>query len=556
MIPNDNNSRAEETLPEDVALTVETSLGDALSSAERALWEEAILSEVKSLVKNETWEIVQKPRNRKAVGCRYVLTTKLNVDKTEKKKARLVAKGYSQRYGIDYRNTFSPVVRLDTIRLLTALAVELDMEIHQLDINTAYLNGYLDEEIYMEVPELLTECLGRIIKEERDESLKEQARKMLNDLKTGGDVCRLKKSLYGLKQAGRQWNKRLDNKLKSMHFKQSLKEPCLYYLDGNSIDTSIYLAVYVDDLLIVSRNKGLIQSFKDELSKEFDLKDYGLAKYILGIDIVKNEYATKLSQQKYINDLMIKFGMENCKETVTTPMEVNFRPNGSQIPLEKKCPYRELIGSLIYLSAGTRPDITHAVTRLAAFCDNPGQIQWNAVKRLLRYLKRTADYGLIYRKTGKSLIGYSDADWANCPIDRKSYSGYAFLLGGAAISWKSQKQKCVATSTCEAEYISLNLAIKEAVYLNSLMKEIGLRDFGNIVLYCDNQGALFLSEDPVFHARTKHFDIQYYFIRSVLRENTDIQLSYVSTEEMAADVLTKALQRQKHYRCISMLGVD
>lgn len=530
----------------------EISLRDALKDVDHELWKEAILLEIRSLLKNETWQIVKKPVNREVVGCRYVLTTKLNVDKTTKKKARLVAKGYSQRYGVDYFNTFSPVVRLDSIRLLSALAVELDMEVHQLDINSAYLNGYLDEEVYMEIPPLLTECLHKLVK---DPEIKEQASRMLSDLKTGGDTCFLKRSLYGLKQAGRQWNKRLDEKFKYMGLIQSLKEPCFYYKNIDNRGTKLFVTVFVDDILVASQKRECIETFKRDLNKEFELKDYGLASYFLGIDFVKKDDIICLSQQKYIKNLLVKFGLDTAKETISTPMEVGLKLNEPSDVLGEKYPFRELIGSLIYLSSGTRPDITHAVVKLAAFTDCAKIIHWIAAKRILRYLKKTIDHGLVFRKTGKSLIGYSDADWGNCPIDRKSYSGFSFILGGAAISWKSQKQKCVTTSTCEAEYVSLSLCVKEAVYLQSFLFEIGLKDFASATIHADNQGAICLSNDPVFHSRTKHIDIQYHYIRSIIKENENIKLKYVPTEEMLADILTKALNRKKHFFCASGLGV-
>lgn len=529
------------------------SLDDALQSDEKTEWEEAILSEIRSLVNKGTWEIVKRPKNRNVVGCRYVLTTKLNVDKTTKKKARLVAQGFSQRFGVDYDKTFAPVARLDSVRLLMALSVELDLEIHQLDINTAYLNGDLEEEIYMRTPRLLKDCLMKLAyNQEEDPSVVERARAMLKSIDSGGDTCLLRKSLYGLKQAGRQWNIKLDKKLKDMGLSQSLNEPCLYTrIQGGE---HLLVLVFVDDILIASEKEDRITRFKSELKKEFDLKDYGRAKYFLGMDIKRNDSVIKLSQEKYVKDILENFGMGNCN-TCKTPMETSGLDTNKAGDEQKKWPYRELIGSLMYLSVATRPDITNSVIKLAQYTTDPKLRHWNAAKRVLRYLKGTSNYGLVFKKTGKSIEGYCDADWGGCSIDRRSFSGYAFSLGGACVSWSSRKQRSVATSSCEAEYISLSEAVKEGLYLQSLLTEIGFERYAPIHIYADSQSAIFLAQDPVFHGRSKHIDIKYHFIRGVLRDNKDITLSHVPTEGMLADVLTKALPSAKHFKCAYGLGV-
>lgn len=402
--------------------TAEISLEDALKGEACTKWKEAILSEIRSLVKHDTWDVVKRPPNKNIVGSRYVLTTKVNIDKTIKHKARLVAQGYSQRFGVDYHKTYAPVVKLDTVRLLMALSVELNLEIHQLDINTAYLNGFLDEEIYMKTPKLLKECLLDLVNNEKeDASVVERANIMLNNLNSGCDVCLLKKSLYGLKQAGRQWNQRLDKKLKDMGLYQSLNEPCFYMRKHE--DEHLFVLVFVDDILVASQKEDRISRFKNELKNEFEFKDYGQAKYFLGIDINRRDNAISLSQQNYISELIIKYGLCDSK-VCSTPMEI-----GSCKPIREeltnvceqqssereKYPYRELIGSLMYLSTATRPDITNSVTKLAQFSNKPERKHWLSAKRILRYLKGTMDYGLTYKKTGKSIEGYCDADWGIVP---------------------------------------------------------------------------------------------------------------------------------------------
>jgi hypothetical protein len=324
----------------------------------------------------------------------------------------------------------------------------------------------------------------------------------------------------------------------------------------NQDSVHLFVLVFVDDILIASECEGRITRFKNELRKEFELKDYGKVKYFLGIDIQRNDSGIMLSQEGYVKDILERFNLSYCNPC-KTPTELSnsspgeIKDNGTN----EKWPYRELIGCLQYLCLATRPDITNTVVKLAQFVTSPNQSHWNAAKRVLRYLKGTANYGLKYSKTGKSVQGYCDADWGSCPIDRKSYSGYAFILGGASISWSSRKQRTVATSSCEAEFVSLAEAVKEGIYLQSLLTEMNLPGYAKISLNTDSRSAIFLAQDPVFHGRSKHIDIKYHFIRGVLKENKSIVLGHVPTESMLADVLTKPLPSIKHNKCIDGLGL-
>lgn len=554
---SDNESSTEEYVDtDDFAGTIETTLKEALASDEKVEWEEAILSEIRSLVINDTWEIVKKPSDRNIVGCRYVLTTKLNVDNTEKKKARLVAKGYSQQHGLDYNKTFAPVARIATVRLLVALAVEMGMDIDQIDINTAYLNGDLNEDIYMKIPELLKEGLEKLKNADGVISaVGSKAAKMLEEMKAGGDTCRLKKSLYGLKQAGRQWNIKLDEKLRKMGLRPTTNEPCLYH-KHNKDGSDLFVVVYVDDILIGSQKRLYIDQFKQELARRFVLKDFGQATFCLGIEIKKSGNEYFLSQEKYIKDILKKFSMDSCNP-IKTPMEIgNPVISEKEVIKGKQFPYRELIGALMYLSVATRPDIANTTAKLAQFAENPQETHWRAAKRVLRYLKGTITHGLAFKPTRLCIQGYADADWGNSVIDRRSFTGYLFILGGASISWTSQKQRIVATSTCEAEFVSLAEAMKEAMYLNSLLKELGLHQLCKVRMHADNLSAICLAEDHgIHHAKSKHIDIRHFFIRDVLRDNKAITLEYLSTDKMLADVLTKPLPRVRHELLTSALGL-
>lgn len=536
----------------------EVAICDALESEDCEEWKDAIESEVLSLVKNDTWDIVQREDNQRIIGCRLVLTNKHGPDgNVEKRKARLVAKGYSQRFGVDYHQTFAPVARLESLRILLALAVQFGWKIWQFDVVTAYLNGYLEEELYMKVPDLLEEMLKRIIPKLSDEpDVKARAMTMLKSLSDGGDTCRLKRALYGLRQAGRQWYTRLSEKLTSLGLTPVANEPCLFCSDKDSEGDVVLLLIYVDDILVASRDIGQMTKIKQSLMEDFKVKDLGLAEYCLGLEIAQGDGQIELSQTGYILGLLKQYNMDKCNP-VATPSELNSKLVGQDagVARDEKWPYRELIGALMYLSVATRPDIANTVSKLAQFTNEPQRCHWLAAKRVLRYLAGSSRYGLVYTKTDEPIIGYSDADWGGCTIDRRSYTGYAFLLSGAAITWKSQKQRTVALSTTEAEYVSLSEAAKEALYLRALMHELKLPEFGEIVINIDNQGALCLANDPVFHARTKHIDLKHHFVRGAVKDKK-IDLAHVPTEDMVADVLTKPLPRVSHVRCLEGLGFD
>lgn len=339
-----------------------------------------------------------------------------------------------------------------------------------------------------------------------------------------------------------------------MNLYASKNEPCMFY--SKDFDVDLIVVIYVDDILIASQSEELIVQTKMELEKEFILKDFGPVKYCLGLEINQTQDMVSISQTGYIKTLLRRFGMEKCNP-VSTPAEVGntlITKESSDKILSTTRGYRELIGALLYLAVATRVDIAHTVARLAQFTNAPEKQHWIAAKRLLRYLQATSNLGLVFRKNGKSVIGYSDADWGNCPIDRKSYSGYVFLMGGSAVSWKSQKQRTTALSSTEAEYISLSEATKEAIYLRRLLLELGFENAAKISMHVDNRGAECLANDPVYHSRTKHIDIRYHFIRDVVSRG-EINIEHVSTHDMVADILTKALPRQLHYEFCDKIGL-
>lgn len=510
-----------------------TSVHEALSSDLKLEWQSAMNEEYNSLLENKAWILVDYPQNKMVVKNKWVFKAKRAADGSiSRYKARLVAKGFTQEHGIDYGETFSPVVRNSTIRMLLALAAEMDWDIDHLDVTTAFLNGDLEEEVYMEQPE------GFAV--EGHES----------------KVCLLKKAIYGLKQSSRVWNKKLHAALVEIGYKRSEHEPCVY--SKVSEKGIVIVAVYVDDFVIFSSDETEKGKLKDEVMSRFKSSDLGEASNCLGMRIRRdrNKGEVYVDQQKYTTEILEKFSMMDCN-SVSTPLDVNHQLGKvSEVNKEddfSHLPYQRLIGSLMYLAVCTRPDIAHAVSVLSQFNAKYTEEHWRSAKRVLRYLKGTVSHGLVFKKTGKYVQGFVDADWANDEQDRRSYTGFTFLLGGAAVSWESKKQRTVALSSTEAEYMALAEAAKEAIYVKGLLNELLGKDL-HIELFCDNQGAQKLACNPVFHNRTKHIDVRHHFIREAV-ENHMLKLSHVPTEKMVADVLTKGVTSAKHCVCVEGLGV-
>lgn len=502
-------------------------MSEAFSRPDSSMWKEAMQHELKCLVENKTWEVVDYPENSAVVESKWVFKVKLDKDNKKTYRARLVAKGFTQKEGVDFHETFSPVVRHSTLRLLIALSVNMGLDIFHLDVTTAFLHGHLKETVYMEQPE-------GFIKKENE-----------------GKVLKLNRAIYGLKQSSRVWYKKVEEVLTNLGYKTSNFEPCVFIKNYN--DSLTIIALYVDDFFIFSNDHIESENLKKELSNNFQLKDLGQAKQILGmnicIDKVKN--VITLDQTEYIDTLLLKFNMVDCK-TVETPMEKNLNLNRNK-ETSFSVPYQQLIGSLMYLSVMTRPDISYSVSYLSQFNNCFNNEHWQHAKRLLKYLKKTKDHCLVYKRNSNSLEGFVDADWGSNILDRRSYTGFCFTFSKSLVSWESTKQKTVALSSTEAEYMALTEATKEGIYLQNLLNE--LTNYSNgVILYSDNQSALKLASNPVFHKRSKHIDVRHHFIRETI-ESGKIKTKYLESNEMPADILTKALGSNKHYKFMNMLGI-
>lgn len=499
------------------AICDEPTFREALAGAQALDWRQAMQEEYDALVANETWDAVPLPKGKNVIGSKWVLRIKRNSDGSVNKfKARFVAQGFSQVYGEDYFDTFSPVTRGTSIRCLVALAAQGGWKLHHMDVCSAFLNAEVKEEIYVRPPPGMEEELR-------------------------GRVLHLRKSLYGLKQAPRNWNALLDSFLVSLDLKKSVADPCVY-----SKADQVILAVWVDDMILTGSDAKAILSLKSDLKQRFKMKDEGELKWCLGMRISYHKDRITIDQEQYIKNMLARFGMDECK-AAPTPASLGVRlskkdsPRTNQEALEmKSIPYRSGVGSLLYASIRTRPDIASAVRAVAKFNDNPGKKHWTAVKRIFRYLKGTISHGISFSRGGRGLLGYCDSDWANDPNDRRSVSGYVFLLAGGPISWKSKAQSSVALSSCEAEYMAAASAAQEAVHLRRLLSSIGQPMQGATTMMEDNQGCIDLARNPVHHSRSKHIDLRAHFIREKVAEGV-IELKYVPTAEQLADILTKAL---------------
>ena len=511
---------------------------DVLKSDDRALWKAAIDREMTSLRENNTWKLVVPPPKTNIVGSKWLFKVKDKPSGEQVHKARMVAKGYSQVEGVDFDETFSPVIKYQSLRTLLAIANEEDMHIHHMDVTTAFLYGELEEDVYMHQAE--------------------------GQVKPGEEhlVCKLQKSIYGLKQSPRCWNKKVHACLTSNGFTATMSDPALY-VKGKGEEKTI-LGLYVDDIPIASKSHVALESAKQVLKTAFKMTDFGEVSTILGIQIVRDREkgVLTMSQEKYAVEVLKRFNMLDAKGR-ETPVESGVKLSVQMSPKTEEertameqIPYRKAVGSLMYLMVSTRPDLAAAVGRVSRFGENPGPEHWRAVKWILKYLQKTKSHGLTFRKQGKvQITGYCDSDHNGCIDTRRSTTGYVMKLGGGSISWCSRRQKTVALSSCEAEYMAACEATREATWESKLLKELGYNGVCPIDIRSDSQSAIALIDNPVFHDKTKHIAAKYHFVREKVEDGT-VTFTYCPTDENIADSLTKGVPKSKTKFCKIGMGVE
>jgi transposase InsO family protein len=514
---------------------------EAMKSNDRLKWMAGMEKEMNSIKNREVWKLVPPtavPRGRNIIGCRPVCHVKRDAKGQEREhKVRLVAQGFTQVAGMDYTDTFAPVARMESMRSILHIGAQRNWLLRQFDVKTAFLYGELEEEIYMRQPK------GYEEKGKEDH------------------IALLQKGLYGLKQGGRQWNKKLHTAMTGFSYQRVAVDHCIYTRTTDK-GTS-FVAIHVDDMLASASSEQEMDTLKEDLQSVFEIKDLGDVHWLLGVAITRDrqKHTVSLSQAAYVDTIISRFKMEKAYP-VSTPLEPGTRLSISMSPTTEKekakmakKPYQMIIGSLMYAAITTRPDIIFAVQQLSQFSSNPGRQHWRAAKRVVRYLKGTRDYSLVLGgKENIRLTGYTDADWANDPDRRRSISGYLFTLGGGVISWSSRKQQTVATSSCEAEYMAASHCTKEALWLRNLLKQLDMAQTNPTKLYCDNEGAISLTKDASFHSRSKHIDVAHHFVRERVDAN-QITFEHVPTHRMPADALTKALARPKFVEFRDIMGV-
>ena len=501
---------------------------EAMSTPQAIEWERALNDELASLTANNTWEVVDCPPGITPIPCKWVLKLKRNeMGDVTRYKARLVAKGFKQIPGVDFAEIASPVVRLPTVRTLLALVAAKGWKLHHLDTDTAFLHGKLKENIYMECPEGV-------------------------DLR--GKVLKLNKCLYGLKQAPLVWHETLKTKFEKEGFSISFSDPSMLILVHSK--TKAYAAIYVDDQILTGPDESLNNHIKSLILAEFPGKDLGEAQFFVGIRIQRNfELKTlKLSQARHIEALLIAFGQKNANPVKTLmDFSLDLTSDGSSL-YQYPQNYMSLVGSLNYIAMCTRPDIAFATGFLCRYMSKPTQNHYNAAIRVLRYLKGTIDFGLVYGNTvsghdGLKMFAYSDANFAEKEDSISTY-GYTFIINGAAVNWSSRKQETVAKSTAEAEFVAASKTTDEALWMNKLMFDLSLSK--PISVHMDNTAAIFqVKELPM---RNKYIRIHHSAVFERIR-NHEVVLTQISTTDMVADILTKPLAFPEFSKFRAALGV-
>ncbi|WZY94100.1 hypothetical protein YC2023_066429 [Brassica napus] len=497
------------------------------------VWRDSVGDERDAMIRNDTWYESDLPKGKKAVSSRWIFTIKyLANGEIDRRKTRLVARGFTQTYGEDYIDTFAPVAKLHTIRIVLSIATNLEWDLWQMDVKNAFLQGELEDEVYMHPPP------------------------GLEHLVKPGNVLRLKKAIYGLKQSPRAWYRKLSTTLNGRGFRKSELDHTLFTLTGPS--GSIVILVYVDDLIITGSDKAGIQATKEFLKSVFDIKDLGEMEYFLGIEICRSKEGLFMSQRKYTMDMLKETDVLGGK-IAKTPLEEGYKVLHEGEVEEKQLfedpkLYRKMVGKLIYLTI-TRPDICFAVNQVSQHMQAPKVHHWKMVDRILRYLSGTAGQGVWMGCNGSTeVVGYCDADWAGDRVDRRSTIGYCTFIGGNLVTWKSKKQKVISCSSAEAEYRAMLKLTNELVWIKGILKHLEIEQSTPMTMHCDNQAAIHIASNSVFHERTKHIEVDCHKVRQMIILGV-ILPCYTRSEDQLADVFTKAARLKTMESILSRLGL-
>jgi hypothetical protein len=527
-------------------VVVPRSYTEAMSSP---LWREAVQRELAAHQQNGTWQFVPLPPGRKAIGSKYVFKLKLNPDgSVERAKARLTAKGCAQVPGSDYTDTFAPTLFYNTLRAVLAIVAAEDYELHHLDVETAFLNARVQEDLYMQVPEGVDAPVNT--------------------------VCKLEKALYGIKQAPHEWHAEIASTLRQLGYTASTRDPCLFYKRSQTGRTLLF-PLFVDDCFPACHTADLAEMCADKqrLMRAYKIKDSGDASLLLGIRVTRDRQARtlRLDQEVYVVRLLSEYDMSECRPA-STPEFVqgaaddggesatsapSNSSSGSSSSVTNGAPdaalrewYGALVGALLYLALATRPDIAHAVNRLSRALAAPTDAHRLAALRVLRYLKATSSLGITLggRMDSRPLVAFSDANWASkSPDDARSTSGWLLKIGSGPVCWASKKQSVTALSSTESEYIAAALAAREIVWLRDLLVGIGISPSRATTLYCDNRAAKSLAEAPSVGSRSKHINTRFHYLRECVADHT-IAIEWLPSEQQPADLFTKALGAQVFLR--------
>ena len=487
----------------------------AMKSKYKDIWVNAMNAEFKGLELSGTFNDDEMPADRKAVSSRWVYKWKTDsLGHVTKAKARLVARGYSQVQGVDYLDTFAPTPSMTSIRMLAAFACEHDRPLWHLDVEQAYVQSHLDERIFLRLPH----GCG----------------------KSSNKVTGLSRCLYGLKQSSRSWSKLLTLALKKLGFERCPSDPCIFRLFRGK-DIKMIVGVHVDDMILVSSEKDS-RWLQEKLCDFFPVKHLGKLSWYMGCSFERDarEGTLKISQKNFASALVERFGITKESDTPASP-SVELLPRSENEPQTTE-PYREAVGSLMWLANTTRPDLAQAVGAVARHSHDPSDTHWKAVRRVLEYVKMTVGFGLTFvRGSGKHLSAFADSSYAPRGTDCRSISGGVVMYGKTAIAWFSRTQKCVTLSSTESEYVSLSDTVRETLFARGVLNFIQPNSADQpIKIWEDNAGAIQLAENPLSSGRSKHIDVRYHHIREHCVDGI-VSLNYLSTEEQPGDMLTKPL---------------